>query len=288
MMTELTLAKQPHVEQGAVFRPDATPVPTPKPPLTTEDIIIPSENSYTVPIDTSVETKGTTYASAEDLDKQHEKRVETQLLSLVREYQAWLDTKVRNEIATHIIAPAKGMEGAVNIAKVAAVIQKEMETVRDTNFRDAQYLENTAIPQALVRKETVHGKPSTYTIKDEELLWTRVEAHQQFSALVASEMPDTEDGYWEIAETYIARLFDEARQTALDILKEQKQLLEIRKSDAGKQIASLESTIETLSGELAEARHEVEGRDMQLLDSELDAHVAKVADLTQRAKDLAA
>lgn len=270
-MTEQALLsrQQSNPEQAALF-----PSVTDKPELTTDDVIFPSEDKAP----NLIETKETSY---EDL-------VKNGLSSAVKSFEVGLGFKVKSELVAQFfdkefIDKESLTTGEIDLERVSTLIQTEMEREVANNFENAQFLENQKIPQANIRLDTVRASEGPEVIKkfekDIERLYARVEISTSIAEKLETELTElhNSDGEFELAEAYVNRLKDQAREEAIAILIGQN-------NDLLKRQEAIQERINILKGEQIEAQPEPAFIEPQ---QEMVAQETLIHQLTEKAKSLA-
>ncbi len=277
-MTEATLTRQQkNVEQEALFLVKSEPEPT------TDEIIIRGTDTYAP-------------AEPEAEEDSHEDRVKALFEQEKIDFHTLLDFKIKKELVAQLFKdqPDYIPKGAVNLVDVQEMLSSHITQAIESNSHQANYIDMVSIPKARTRYETpVKDIPGdiAYLVKDIPTLEAREDSYIAMAEYLTDYLPEGDEKLFRLTEEYVLRLLPDARAEAVDILKQQ---LEEEKRRAELAIKELESTIGILSAELTDARSEVSQRDVQMLDSEMDAHLAQedheeeVARLTDTAKKLAA
>lgn len=201
-------------------------------------------------------------------------------------FHALVDFKVKSELVAQLFKshPEGIAKGSINLTEVQSLVATLVAHDRDINNEHAQTMDNKIIPQARNRFEvpiTPTQGVTPYLEKDVPILEAREDAYVLMTNYLHEYGSVSQDEYRDRTEAIVARLLPEARQEAINILKEQRELLLAQAKEADKKIGALEQ-------ELGIAKAETEGRDIEMYDKEMEAHLAEVDHLTDEAKKLAA
>ncbi len=271
-MTEQALLsrQQSNTEKDALF-----PTSPANPELTTDDVIFPSEDrAPSAPEDEET-------PSYDDL-------VKNGLLSAEKTFEVALGFKVKNELVAQFfdkefIDKESLTTGEIDLRRVSILIQAEIEREVANNFENAQYLENSAIPKANIRLANVRTSEgpevSKKFEKDIERLYARVEISTGIAERLESKLTElhNSDSKIELAETYVRRLKNQARNEAIAILVGQSEELSKRQE-------VIQERISVLKGELLEDQPEQTVVEPQ---QETIAQETIIHQLTEKAKSLA-
>jgi len=231
--------------------------------------VIPNENVFVFP-------DSEAYAEALEDDERHIFEGHQEV------FHSSFTFKVRNELVAQLFqsyADKDRTDDSIDFKHVATEIGKEVTAERDRHFMNANYLANTAIPAARLRPSYTpdYKNPSDYLQKDIPVLEAREEAHRAMSSYLEEFTPKSPEAALEFAEQLTRQFLPEARAEVAKILAEQIEALEAQKKALDAHIAENAARIAKLSG----AQPVIEA-------DTAEAHFREVADLTHRAKSLAA
>lgn len=229
--------------------------------VTTSDVIILGEDAYS-----------TMEESLETVEVDIRLGFEKEAIAL----DDWLKFRVKNELVTQIFTGLRNEVQnpfEINISQVKEVLVSEMDAQVDQSNQMIDYLHAT-VPEAVRPNRKGRGSSTQYSYRDLGNLERRKELKTLAVDFIETIQQTGDDGLFELTENYISQTIEEARMEALTILAEQNKQLEAAN-------LNLVEKVEELEEEVKIVRLELEDRDMQLLDSQLEDQ------LTTEAKDLA-
>jgi hypothetical protein len=232
----------------------------PKPDTLTNDQIVPSENS------TGLES------FVQQSDKTAEELIVDGISLELSQFEAWLGYRVKNEVLRQIF-DKEIPEGEIDITAVASIVKNEVETERDRRFQSSMELENDTIPTAALRQLPDEKSPTSYWRKDVANLEVRSGIDSGLSSLLDTIADTGEDGLRDLSEVLIAEVHNEARDEAIRILVQQERDLRQQHDRDQEQIQSLREKVVTLHNELQSAKQDIQDRDLELLNQEVETHL---------------
>jgi hypothetical protein len=152
-------------------------------------------------------------------------------------------------------------------------VKNEVETERDRRFQSSMELENDTIPTAALRQLPDEKSPTSYWRKDVANLEVRSGIDSGLSSLLDTIADTGEDGLRDLSEVLIAEVHNEARDEAIRILVQQERDLRQQHDRDQEQIQSLREKVVTLHNELQSAKQDIQDRDLELLNQEVETHL---------------
>ena len=227
------------------------------PVVTTDDIVVRGIDSY-IPLVEAVKT--------------YEEIVEIGTKVQYKEFQDWLNWRVKNELVSQIFHGLGEPDLQLNIHSVHDVIWKEITSQRDHHFQSAAHIENTLVPLATSRPTARPEIAGYYWQKDVPNLEARGEIHAAVSQRISTTLAVlSENALYDFTEDYIKELKLEAQQESLKIAKQRINDLELEEQRNQLQITELQTIAATLAAQLEKSKVEVADRDVALHEYEMTA-----------------
>jgi hypothetical protein len=246
--------------------------------VTTSDVIILTEDAYSL-MEVAIqeeplpETLTDTFSN-EAIEELIREGCEQEAVAL----DDWIKFRVKNELITQMFTGLRDRVTnpfEVDASVVKEVVSAEIETQHDQSAKMVDYLEETLYSPATAQLPQTNGRFRVkYSDGDANNLERRRIIKSYAVKLIENIQNSGEDGLLDLANNYIDQTAAEAYREATLILAEQKKQLEKEKSELVEQVVVLQEEVKIV-------RSELEGRDINLYESEMVSH------LTAEAKELA-
>jgi len=246
-------------------------------PLKTEDIIIPSSNTYVEQL-VQQEVEETEEEKAQRAQELLEEAIQSELHTL----DGWLLFKVKSELVSQLYTNI-GTETGVNIARIQEVVNAELQNEKEKNLDQALHVAGIIPYAAMVPTNPLKG-PDSYWVKDVDNLQRRVDVHYEVVSFIEAIESQGDDEMYDYTETFVKRTQLEARDEVISILKDKlvsrDALNEARIEELQDGMIILEAEVEFAKEQRDDNKKSNDG-DIKLYDKEF------VTYLTNEAKDLA-
>jgi len=254
-------------------------------PLKTEDIIIPSSNTYVEQL-VQQEVEETEEEKAQKAQELEAEIIQNAIDSKTQALDGWLAFKVKNELLVQIYKAA-GEDNDIDVNKIQEVVVSELATVKNENLAQAEHLHDI-MPAIAVRRGPARGG-NDYFDQDINNMERRITVHygvvEYIDALEAAGDEDILDLTQSMIEQHELKVRKEVLKIFVQQKKELENALEVSNDNntrSEKRIIELKGAIVTLKEEVALANEDRDESEIVHDDRELTT-----ARLTQDAKDLA-
>jgi len=254
-------------------------------PLKTEDIIIPSSNTYVEQL-VRQEVEETEEEKAQKAQELEAEIIQNAIDSKTQALDGWLAFKVKNELLVQIYKAA-GEDNDIDVNKIQEVVVSELATVKNENLAQAEHLHDI-MPAIAVRRGPARGG-NDYFDQDIDNMERRITVHygvvEYIDALEAAGDEDILDLTQSMIEQHELKVRKEVLKIFVQQKKELENALEVSSDNntrSEKRIIELKGAIVTLKEEVALANEDRDESEIVHDDRELTT-----ARLTQDAKDLA-
>jgi len=254
-------------------------------PLKTEDIIIPSSNTYVEQL-VQQEVEETEEEKAQKAQELEAEIIQNAIVSKTQALDGWLAFKVKNELLVQIYKAA-GEDNDIDVNKIQEVVVSELATVKNENLAQAEHLHDI-MPAIAVRRGPARGG-NDYFDQDINNMERRITVHygvvEYIDALEAAGDEDILDLTQSMIEQHELKVRKEVLKIFVQQKKELENALEVSNDNntrSEKRIIELKGAIVTLKEEVALANEDRDESEIVHDDRELTT-----ARLTQDAKDLA-
>ena len=254
-------------------------------PLKTEDIIIPSSNTYVEQL-VQQEVEETEEEKAQKAQELEAEIIQNAIDSKTQALDGWLAFKVKNELLVQIYKAA-GEDNDIDVNKIQEVVVSELATVKNENLAQAEHLHDI-MPAIAVRRGPARGG-NDYFDQDIDNMERRITVHygvvEYIDALEAAGDEDILDLTQSMIEQHELKVRKEVLKIFVQQKKELENALEVSNDNntrSEKRIIELKGAIVTLKEEVALANEDRDESEIVHDDRELTT-----ARLTQDAKDLA-
>ena len=212
------------------------------------------------------------YIPLPEEDKSYQTIVEIGTEVQYKEFQDWMNWRVKNELVSQIFHGLGQADLQLNIRSVRDVIWKEITSQRDHHFQSAAHIENTLVPLATARPTARPEISGYYWQKDISNLEARAEIHAAISQRISTTLAVLGDSeLYDFAEDYTKELKLEAQQEALKIAKLRITDLEHEEQRNQQQMTELQTIAATLAAQLEKSKTAVADRDIELHEYEMTA-----------------
>jgi len=254
-------------------------------PLKTEDIIIPSSNTYVEQL-VQQEVEETEEEKAQKAQELEAEIIQNAIDSKTQALDGWLAFKVKNELLVQIYKAA-GEDNDIDVNEIQKVVVSELATVKNENLAQAEHLHDI-MPAIAVRRGPARGG-NDYFDQDIDNMERRITVHygvvEYIDALEAAGDEDILDLTQSMIEQHELKVRKEVLKIFVQQKKELENALEVSNDNntrSEKRIIELKGAIVTLKEEVALANEDRDESEIVHDDRELTT-----ARLTQDAKDLA-
>ncbi|HWT40318.1 MAG TPA: hypothetical protein VN081_03570 [Dongiaceae bacterium] len=195
----------------------------------------------------------------------------------------YLMGRVRNDLIAQLYTSdrEKNPAGYINLEDIRTSLQTVLEDRRNTEASMAETIKRKVIPSAnrFAEPDFTTYREYKYSRKDIPELEIHADAHHFMDSHIQGMLATGEDGLRDLAEHYIAETYDDARDTAMELIVAKKAELEKEDQRNKKRIAELEETIRRLGGEIEERDFELWEGDVETdIDQAVVAHARHIVE----------
>jgi len=256
-------------------------------PLKTEDIIIPSSNTYVEQL-VQKEVEETEEEKARKAQELEAEIIQNAIDSETQALDGWLAFKVKNELLVQIYkAATAGEDNDIDVNEIQKVVVSELATVKNENLTQADHLHDI-MPAIAVRRGPARDG-NDYFEKDIDNMERRITVHYGVVEYIDALEAAGDEDILDLTQSIIEQNELTVRKEVLKIFVQQKKELESKLEASNENNALNEERIIELKGAIVTLKEEValatEDRDEGEI--EHDDQELTTARLTQEAKDLA-